>query len=76
MNKARRKGLDTISEGIENLKGELDMLMEEEQEYLDNMPESLQSGERYEVAEEAISNMESAISGLDEVIDSIASASG
>jgi len=46
MNKARREAIDVAIAKIEEGKAELEMLMEEEQDYFDNMPESLQSSEK------------------------------
>jgi hypothetical protein len=43
------------------------MLQDEEQEYMDNMPENLQGSERYEVADQAIDTMEVAIDRLNDV---------
>ena len=38
------------------------------------MPENLQNSERYEIAEEACDNLDSAISSLEEALDYIESA--
>jgi hypothetical protein len=58
-------------EQLEELKAGLEYLMEEEEEYRDNIPENLQGSERYEKADEACSNLEDAISDLEDVISSI-----
>ena len=71
MNKIRRKSLQEIIDQIDHLRDDLDALKEEEEEYRDNMPENLQGGERYEAAENAISNMEDAVTSLEEVISSL-----
>lgn len=71
MNKIRRKQLAAIMERLEELKSDLEMVLEEEQEAMDNTPESLWGSERYEHMEEAVSNMEDAVSGLEDVISSI-----
>ena len=42
MNSNRRKALQIIIDKVEELKSELETLMDEEQEYFDNMPESFQ----------------------------------
>ena len=44
MNKIRRKSLTEIKDKIEDLKTELELLLDEEQEYLDNIPENMQGG--------------------------------
>ncbi len=71
MNKVRRKALTAITESLENLKGELEELRDEEQEYLDNMPESLQSSEKYYAAENATTTMDEGINNFCDVVDSI-----
>jgi hypothetical protein len=50
--------------------------MEEEQDYYDNMPESLQESERGQIADEAIGFLQSAIDCFDDIIDNLSSASG
>lgn len=47
---------------------------DDEQDALDNMPENLQSSERYEKIENAIDKLEEAINGIDEVKENIESA--
>ena len=74
MNKERRKSLQDIKDQLEELKGSLEDIQAEEEEYRDNMPENLQGGERYEKAEEAVGNIESAAESLGDAIDCIEAA--
>jgi predicted nuclease with TOPRIM domain len=74
MNRIRRKSLQDIINQLEELKGSLEDLSEEEAEYRDTIPENLQGSERYERADDACSNLEDAISGLEDVISSIEAA--
>lgn len=74
MNKVRRKQLDEVIAKIEEAKELLDVLREEEEEYRDNMPENLQGSEKYQMADEAIDNMDCAIDSLEEAISYIESA--
>ena len=74
MNKARRKELDRIHSAILELYEALEEVKAEEEEAMDNMPESLQESERYEIMEEAVSNMEYAVDSLQEAMEYIASA--
>lgn len=74
MNKERRKEIAGIIADIEALHGTIDDLRErvesvrdEEQEFFDNMPESLQQGERGQVAEAAVSALDDALSALESV---------
>ena len=48
MNKIRRKNLQSIIDQLEELKGSLEDLQAEEEEYRDNIPENMQESERYE----------------------------
>lgn len=70
MNKVRRKELQELYDIISEAKDRLEMLHDEE-EYKDNMPENLQSSERYEKAEAAVDALDSAASSLEEVLDYI-----
>lgn len=67
MNKVRRKALSEIAEQIGTLR-------DEEDEYRENIPESLQGGEKYELSESASDLMNEALDSLDEAIGSIESA--
>lgn len=76
MNNARRKKLRTLADQLGEIMTELEMLKEEEETYLYNIPENLQGSERYEAAESAIDNLDTACDDLDEVINSIEEACG
>ncbi len=71
MNKARREALKKILETLENTKGEIEALRDEEQEYFDNMPESLQGGEKGTTAEDAVENMENTIGSIEDAISTM-----
>lgn len=72
MNNARRAAIRSIIEKLEALNDEIQEVLGEEQDYYDNMPESFQSGDKGEVAQNAISNLESA--DLNDIISSLESA--
>ena len=74
MNKIRRKNLQTIIDRLEGIKADLEEITYEEEEYRDNIPENLQSSEKYERADGACDNLNDAADTLDEVIDSITTA--
>lgn len=76
MNRERRKTLaelttrvDSAIEDLTALKGEIEDVRDEEQEYLDNMPESLQEGDRAMAAQAAIDSLEEAIDAIEEATD-------
>lgn len=74
MNKIRRKSLQNIIDQLEEVKGSLEDLQAEEEEYRDNMPENLCGSEKYEKADDAIANIEDAINDIEEAINSIETA--
>ena len=69
MNNTRRKDLSKVIESLECIKGRIEELLEEEQEYFDNMPENLQESERAESSQAAIDNMESAVESMEECLE-------
>lgn len=71
MNNIRRKALQKIYAAIEEAKEDLEMVFDEEQEAFDNIPENLEGSERYEKAEMAVDNLETAMSELEEVLECI-----
>lgn len=71
MNSPRRKRLQEVYDIIENARELLKEINEEEQEYIDNMPENLQGSERYERSEEIVGELEDAISNLEEAMESV-----
>lgn len=71
MNKQRRQKIKEIRQRIENCKNDLRVVLDEEQDYFDNMPENLQGSLRGSDSEEAIDVMENCIDELDEVINGL-----
>lgn len=69
MNKARRNELAKIKDVIEIERGKLQVVCDEEQDTMMNIPENLQEGERYYDMETYIESMEEALEHLDDVID-------
>lgn len=69
MNKARRNELAKIKDVIEIERGKLQIVCEEEQDAMMNIPENLQECERYYDMEAYVEFMEEAIEHLDDVMD-------
>ena len=59
------------AEVLRPLKDKVSDLRDEEQEYLDNMPEGLQSGDKGDAAQSAIDELDNAESYLDLAIDNL-----
>lgn len=68
MNRERRKNIQGILDHLEELKGSLEEVQAEEEEYRDNIPENLQGSERYEKADEACDTLSGAVDSLDDII--------
>lgn len=68
MNKQRRKNINALWEKLEELRADIEIILDEEQEAYDNMPEAFQDGERGETAKEAIDNLESAINDIESAL--------
>jgi len=60
MNKKRRAAIDSETESLRLIHGELTMLMEEEQDSFDNLPESLQDCEKGQAMTESVDNLQEA----------------
>ena len=74
MNNARRKKINNIIEKgsdivelLEEIKAAIEEVKDEEQDYLDNIPENLQNSEKYELADNAVQSLESALDWIDNI---------
>ena len=83
MNADRRKRIEKLNVEvreklaalIDDIRNEADSIKDEEQEAFDNLPESLQSGEKGDAMQESISRLEDAVSSLESIdLDEIATA--
>lgn len=79
MNNERRKAIGEIADQIANgdlgdldgIASNIEALRDEEQEYLDNMPENLQTSERGTAAEQAVSQLDTAADAVRTMLDSL-----
>lgn len=69
MNKARRKELSRAVELLGEAQSIIESCRDEEQEYMDNIPENLQESEKYYAAEEAVNNMGEAIDSVESAME-------
>jgi len=74
MNKARRKEIADLISQLEELKEEIASVRQDEEDYMDSIPENLQGSEKYEKAEEATYNLDEAVNSIDEAICSLETA--
>lgn len=75
MNKKRRKRIDTLANQLENIPIEIDDIISEEETYYENMPESIQDGEKGETAQAAIECLNTARDSLTDAIEQLNEAS-
>lgn len=69
---AFKEAVSTARGAFDDFKSEIERIKSEEEEYRDNMPENMQSGEKYERAENAINQLdecETAIGELESFFD-------
>jgi hypothetical protein len=85
MNRERRKAIERARGVIEantqqlldirgamsQVVGDLEVVRDEEQESFDNLPESMQGAEKGEKMENAVDNLYTVISALEEMVDAI-----
>ena len=71
MNKNRRQLLKSGVKRLEDLKGNLEEILSEEEEYFDMMPENLQGSINGMNSEEAIDKMNDAIVCLEEAAEAV-----
>ena len=67
MNKERRKKLEDLLEQLSTIKDEITELAAAEQEAFDNLPESLQEGERGQQMEGNVEILEDAVGNIEEI---------
>lgn len=83
MNKERRKEIDEVLSKLEQMRDVLSGILDDigsirddEESYMENMPENLQLSDRYYAAEEATDNLSSASDEVDTSLNSIEEAIG
>lgn len=74
MNKKRRDLLKKAMSLLESVSAMVEQALEQEQDCLDNVPESLQASDKYERMEAAVSHLEDAAADLASAKDRIAEA--
>ena len=74
MNNNRRKQIDKAISILNTANEMIESIRSDEEEYMDNMPENLQSSMRYSDAEEACGHLEDAISWVESAIEDLESA--
>lgn len=71
MNKARRKELESIVSIIESAAESLEYTISDEEDAYDRLPESIQESQRGDEMEENVSDLNDALSSLEEAVEII-----
>ena len=71
MKKARRISITIIADSLQALKSDVESIQSVEQDAYDNLPESIQDGERGDRMQEAIDNLDDALNLIDEAVTSL-----
>lgn len=71
MNNERRKRIDALLEKLDAIGTDIDILLDEEQEAFDSLPESLQDGERGQKMTDAVDRLGEAKSALEDVVTAL-----
>ena len=75
MNRARRELLRSARMALTEAESCVTQALDEEQDCLGNMPENLESSERYEKMEAAVEQMEEALEHINAALESVEAAS-
>lgn len=71
MNDKRRSAIRNVIVLLGNVESKIDLIRDEEEDSLDNMPENLQFSDRYENMERAVDNLNEALELIDQVKDKL-----
>ena len=71
MNNERRNKLKIIMKTLSSIVNDIEKVKSEEEDYMDNMPENLQSSMRAEESEEAIDTLGEAMENINSVVDAL-----
>ena len=71
MNKARRKSLEKLFDQLEEISVAVEEVKMEEEYVLGNIPENLQTSQRYQDTEENVSDLEDVSAGLSDVCETL-----
>jgi len=76
MNKTRRATLIKVCEALSDLQEEVSTVRDDEEEAMENMPENMQSSDRYDDMERAVGTLEEAGDLFDELMDKLKEVDG
>lgn len=75
MNNKRRSSLVSAKSLLTSAASIVERALDRESDCLDNIPENMQDGDRYDKMEQAVANLEEALENIENAIDKIDDAS-
>ncbi len=76
MNDERRKKLASVIALLDEARGLIDEVKDDEQEAFDNMPEALQQSDKGQLAEDVINDLDNVSCALEGVVEDLSNACG
>ena len=73
MNDTRRKTVREQVTKLEEIKGSIESLKDEEEEYLESMPDNMKEGEKGDKTQTNIAHLEDALINLEQTLDELTS---
>ena len=71
MNRERRKAIENVIDKLNELKEEITSICDEEREAYENLPESVQAGEKGDAMEDNYLDLDAASCDIESVIESL-----
>lgn len=71
MNKQRKTEIKKIALRLQGINKDLQKILDDEQDYYDNIPENLQSSSRADDSEEAIDQLTEAVEEIEEIVGTL-----
>ncbi len=71
MNKQRKAEIKKIALRLQGINKDLQKILDDEQDYYDNIPENLQSSSRADDSEEAIDQLTEAVEEIEEIVGTL-----
>lgn len=71
MNKQRKAEIKKIALRLQGINKDLQKILDDEQDYYDNIPENLQTSSRADDSEEAIDQLTEAVEEIEEVVGTL-----
>lgn len=62
---------ENLQDDLDSIRSDIETIHDDEQDYMDNIPENLQSSDRYYAAEAAVEHLDDALSYFDDAVEAV-----